>query len=182
VTDVNLAVPVKPGQRVAVVVLGVLTLLWAAGHEALGTYFIVGLRPKTVLRQEPTKDRVQQVGQAVLASAQTLAFSLAAAEWATILVPTGAYLLLVSVLGLLAGLGLLLRKQWGRLLSFALVPLVLLLGLLFLVGASRLEAGKGLLFFLLGTAEFLQGIATLSVGMTTGAAFARLGSEQPQEP
>jgi len=80
----------------------------------------------------------------------------------------GGALLLQGVPMILAGAGVLLRRQWGSLLSMLMAGLALLWGLLSL---SLSDQGAGYLAF--GAAEILYAILTVVVLFKHGAEFSR---------
>ncbi len=66
----------------------------------------------------------------------------------------------LGILGLLAGLGVLLRKQWGRILAFVLATLAVLLGLIWFSGVENViedttDVGLGAAQLLYGILAFL---------------------------
>jgi len=73
-----------------------------------------------------------------------------------------------GILGLLAGLGILLRKQWGRILTFILAVAAILLGLVW-VGGSDQEATD----IAIGAAQILYGILAFVILIKKGAEFSR---------
>jgi hypothetical protein len=74
----------------------------------------------------------------------------------------------MGMLGLLAGVGVFLRKQWGRILAFVLAVLAVLLGLVWLGGGDR-----DVTEIALGTAQVLYGILALVVLIRKREAFSR---------
>jgi hypothetical protein len=80
---------------------------------------------------------------------------------AALLVVVGVLFLLLGLLVLLAALGILWRKQWGRILTFLVAALAILLGLLWLSGVQDVVQDATALA--LGVAQVLYGILALVV-------------------
>jgi hypothetical protein len=74
--------------------------------------------------------------------------------------------------GLLAGLGVLWRKQWGRILTFILAILAVIVGLL-LLNANMQDAGGDGALISFGAAEILFGILASVSLIKHGAEFFR---------
>jgi hypothetical protein len=84
------------------------------------------------------------------------------------LIVIGVAHLLLSVLGLLAGLGILLHRQWGRILGFILAGLAILSGMTWLAGGE-----PEMTEIALGAPQILYGILAAVTLALTGAEFAR---------
>jgi hypothetical protein len=80
----------------------------------------------------------------------------------------GAAFLLLGILVLLAGVGLLWRKQWGRVLTFILAVVAILLGLAWALGGDQ-----GARDVPLGATQILYGILALVILIQKGAEFSR---------
>lgn len=85
-----------------------------------------------------------------------------------VLVAIGVAFLPLSLLGLAAGSGALLRQQWGRILTFILAVLAILLGLIWAVGGDREAADLAF-----GAAQISYGILAFLVLIGKGAEFIR---------
>ena len=136
----------RPSKSVAVTVLGLSTLLWGGAYAAWGGYFIFE-------------------GAAVLGHLWATApvdgdFQRSFAHLAVVV---GVVILLRGVLGLLGGLGVLMRKQWGRLLTLIVAVLAIWGGLHSLGG--RYPA--------IATAQLLYGILAFVVLRKNSAEFSR---------
>jgi hypothetical protein len=82
--------------------------------------------------------------------------------------------LLQGVVGMLAGLGVLWRKQWGRIVTFILAVLAILWGLLFMGGSF--EGGafeQGATYIALGAAQLLYGILAFVILIQKRGEFSR---------
>ena len=82
----------------------------------------------------------------------------------------GVALMVQGGLALLAGVGVLRRRQWGRALGILVAVLAVVWGLLFLAG-SRDGGAAGIA---LGIAQVLYGVFALVVLIRQGAEFSRL--------
>jgi hypothetical protein len=85
-----------------------------------------------------------------------------------LLIVVGLAVLGLAILGLLAGLGVLLRKQWGRVLTFTVAVLALLLGLLWVVGSDGDTTDIAI-----GAVQILYGIPAFVILIVNGAEFSR---------
>jgi len=115
--------------------------------------------------------------------------------WLTTLAPwRGAFLvagvpaLLLGVLALVAGLGALLRKQWGRILTLVLAGLSLLSALLHLLSLLSLSLSAGpsqlsvlLPHFLLAVGAALPGVLAFVILIRNGAEFSCLQGPSKDE-
>jgi peptidoglycan/LPS O-acetylase OafA/YrhL len=86
----------------------------------------------------------------------------------------GAAFLPPALLGLLAGWGVLRRRQWGRALAFVLAALALLLGLLWVCGGNGEPVDLAL-----GGVQILYGIFATVVLTRRGAEFSRRTTQPP---
>jgi len=103
----------EPSNRVVVTLLGLITLLLGGAYAALGGQLILGGAGWLV---QPGGDPwVQVIALRGIVPAMIILLGIA--------------FLVQGLLGLLAGSGVLLRKQWGRILTFILAILAILLGL-----------------------------------------------------
>jgi hypothetical protein len=103
-----------------VTILGLSTLLLGGAYAAVGGWVIFAGADMLV---HPSKDPWIQ-----LATFYGIVPAL--------LIVLGLAVLPLAILGLLAGLGVLLRKQWGRVLTFTVAVVAILLGLLWVVGSD----------------------------------------------
>jgi hypothetical protein len=149
-------VPTRASKSVAVTVLGLFTLLCGAGYAILGGYLILAVVGWFV---RPDADPSKQM----LAPLFLLA--------APLLVGGGLLFLLLGILVLLAALGVLGRKPWGRILTFIVAVLAILLGLLWLSGVG--DVLQDATDLILGVAQVLYGILALVILSTKRAAFSR---------
>jgi hypothetical protein len=140
-----------PTNHVAVTVLGVLTLLVGTAHAAFGGLLIFA---GTSWFAQPREDPWQEMA-ALFGIGPTL------------VIIAGLAFLPACILGLLAGLGIMLRKQWGLVLAFILAGLAILLGLLWVGGSDQDFPEIGV-----GAAQLLYGIMAF-VLITKGAEFWR---------
>jgi hypothetical protein len=139
--------PAAPSKSLAVTFLGLLTLLAGGAAAVFGGCQIFVMLTST--------------------SGVTAVFALL----------FGVPALLLGGFGLLAALGLLLRKPWGRILTFLLAGLTLLWGPLCLVavltdGAGNLEAAD----VAAAAAPMLYGVLALVILLRNGAEFSRPGA------
>lgn len=81
-----------------------------------------------------------------------------------LVVAVGVAFLPLGLLGLLAGTGALLRKPWGRTLTFLLAVLAILLGLAWVAGGDL-----GATDLVLGVAQFLYGILAIIILIKDGS-------------
>src|SRR5712671_2784636 len=113
-------VPAGASKSVPVTVIGLITLLCGGGYAALGGNFILG-GAGWFVQPDPAMGPI-------LGAWLTLG--------AALLIVVGVLFLLLGVLVLLAAVGVLWRKQWGRILTFIVAVLAILLGLLCLSGVQ----------------------------------------------
>src|SRR5262245_17932726 len=111
----------RPSRSAAVTALGLITLLLGGAYAALGGRLI--------------SDGVSSAGRAGADPWGPIATLFGLGP--VILVAVGAAIVPLGLLGLLAGSGALLRKQWGRVLTFVLAGLAILLGLVWVGGGDR---------------------------------------------
>jgi hypothetical protein len=145
---------VTPGSRktLAVTVVGVLTLVLAAIYAFVGGTLIY-----SGVRGTMTADEAAAQGWA---STLRLVSGFVAG--------VGAMVLLQGILGLLAGVGVLGRRAWGRILALVLAVPVLLWGLLFL-GVSDGNTST----IVIGVVQVVCGLLTLVVLLRNGDDFRR---------
>jgi hypothetical protein len=142
----------RTSHGVAVTVLGLVTLLVGAGYGAFACSAIFAGADWFV---HPSKEpMVQVVALGGIVPGLIVLFGMA-------FLPLG-------VLGLCAGVGVLWRKQWGRVLTFILAVVAILLGLLWL-GGSELEPTD----IAIGAGQLLYGVLALVILFTYGAEFSR---------
>jgi len=116
-------VPAGASKSVAVTVIGLITLLCGGGYAALGGDFILGGAGWFV---HPNPELVHVQPEPDMGTILGVWLTLGAA----VLIVVGVLFLLLGVLVLLAAMGVLWRKQWGRILTFIVAVLAILLGLL----------------------------------------------------
>jgi hypothetical protein len=145
-----------PTNHVAVTFLGVLTLLVRAAYAGFGGWLIFA---GTSWFGQPREDPWQEMAGL---------FGIGPA----LVIIVGLAFLPAGVLGLLAGLGVVLRKQWGRVLTFNLAGLAVLLGLLW-VGGSDHDAPD----IAVGAVQVLYGILAFVILIALDRHPRVLGSE-----
>ena len=147
---VSTAAPTRPSNRIAVTVLGLITLLLGGVYAALGGQLILG---GAGWFAQPSGDPWVQV------------IALGGIVPATIIL-LGIAFLVQGLLGLLGGSGVLLRRPWGRILTFILAVLAILLGLAWVSGGEAADIA-------LGAAQVLFGILAFVILIRKGAEFFR---------
>jgi hypothetical protein len=145
--------PAVISKSVAVTIIGLITLLLGGAYAAFGGFLIFA---GASWLGEPRKDPWEQMA--------TLFGILPAFA-----VLIGVAFLPPGILGLLAGLGVLLRQQWGRILTFLLAVLAILLGLGWVAG-SDWDATD----IALGAAQVLYGILAFVTLIVRSAEFSGL--------
>lgn len=108
----------RPSKSVTVTVLGVMTLLLGGAYMTFGSWFVFA---GVDWLEHPSKDPWVQ------------AFALGGLVPAFIAL-IGVGFLMPGILGLLAASGVLMRKHWGRILTFVFAVPAILLGLLWIRG------------------------------------------------
>jgi hypothetical protein len=88
----------------------------------------------------------------------------------------GGAFLLQGVLMMLAGLGVLLRQQWGRILTLVMAALAILWGL-----ASLSAYAKGASYVAFGTVQIAYAILAFIILIRNGAEFSPLGAKQTKQ-
>jgi hypothetical protein len=142
----------RPSKTVAVTVIGALTLFLGGYCAAFGGWAIfAGADWFAHPSKEPL---VQVIALGGIVSALIIVF--------------GAVFLLLGILALLAGLGVLWRKQWGRILAFIVAAVAILLGLVW-VGGSDQEVFD----IAVGAVQILYGILAFVVLIMNGVEFSR---------
>jgi hypothetical protein len=157
-TNMSNAALARPAKSVVLMVLGLITLLLGGAHVALGVCLI--LVGEALAR--PLREGDPEGGLAVvvwLAGALMTALGVA-------FVPQG-------ILEMLAGLGVLLRKQWGRILTFIVAVLAILWGLACL-GAYKQDTAANTVFLASGAAQILYGILVFVVLIQKRTEFSQL--------
>ena len=153
------AAPAGPSKGVAMTIIGWITILWGGAHAVLGGCLIVGgdAIDKNLRPDDP---------------AGGLAPALWPALWilAGLMIVIGVVVLLVGLAGALAGLGILWRQQWGRVLAFIIAVLSVMVGGLVSLIAYKQDAA-GIATF--GATEILYGMLAFVVLIQNGAAFSR---------
>jgi hypothetical protein len=142
-------VPGRPRKSVAVTILGLSTLLLGGGYGAQGGQLILAGTSWFAQPEQQQKAPLGPIGPAVL-------------------IVFGVAFLPLGLLGLLAGAGVLLRNQWGRILAFVLAVLAILLGLVWLGGGDG-----NVTEIALGAAQVLYGILALAVLIRQREEFSR---------
>jgi hypothetical protein len=161
--------PAAPSNSFAVTAIGLITMLWGGSYTALGGSLIFGAT--AMMTKHP--GAVDHAGG--LADVDHWVASMFAGL-ATVI---GVALLLQGVVGILAGLGVLWRKQWGRIVTFILAVLAILWGLLFMGGAFEGGAfDQSATYIGLGAAQLLYGILAFVILITKGAEFSGRHAEQ----
>jgi hypothetical protein len=148
----SLATPAIPGKSVAVTVLGLGTLLLGGCYAAFGGSAIFAGADWFA---HPSKEPMVQVialGGIVPG----------------LLIMFGVAFLVQGILGLLAGLGILLRKQWGRILTFIVAIVAILWGLVWVGGSDQ-----GATDIAVGAAQILYGLLAFVILIKKGAEFSR---------
>jgi hypothetical protein len=151
--DMSTGARTEPGHLGAVTALGVITLLLGVAYAAFGGWAIVDGASWFAL--PPSQEPMTQV---VALGGIVPAF----------IIVFGAVFLLLGILVLLAGVGLLWRKQWGRVLTFILAVVAILLGLAWALGGDQ-----GARDVALGATQILYGILALVILIQKGAEFSR---------
>jgi hypothetical protein len=141
------------GKKVAVTGIGLITVLWGGAHAIMGGMLVFA--STTWDKDIPPDDPVGGFAfllqiVAALATAIGIAF------------------LVQGVLGVAAGWGVVLRKQWARIVTLVLAGLFILWGLLAL---SAYEQGVSNIAF--GGAQVLYGIVALFILIKDRAEFSR---------
>ena len=152
--DMRTFAPSGPDKSPAVTVVGLATLLWGGAYAALGGQFIWA-----------GASWAERAGDDPWGPLATF-FGLLPA----LVIAVGVASLLLGLVGLLAGVGLLLRKPWGRVLSFPLSVAAILVGLVWVGGGDQRATEIAL-----GVAQILFGVLTFTVLVRNGAEFSRPG-------
>jgi hypothetical protein len=150
------AVSIGPSSRIALTVLDLITLLLEVAYAALaGQLILAGASWARRFEGDPRGPVATLFG-----------FGPA------LLIAVGVAFLPLSLPGLLAGSGALLRKQWGRILTFSLAVLTILLGLLWLGGGDQ-----DVTDIAIGGAPLSYGILAFVILIRKGAEFTRPRSD-----
>jgi hypothetical protein len=154
--------PAGPSKSVTVTVIALLTLLCGGGYAALGgSLILAGMG----WFEQPDPDPWKQIG-ALFGILPVL------------LVVIGVPFLVLGILVLLAALGVLRRRQWGRIVTIIAAVPVMLLGLLWLSGVQDVRWDTTELA--LGVAQVLYGILALVILIRKSAEFSRSGLSGPE--
>jgi len=149
--------PAGPGKNVAATVIGLLTLLFGGAYAVAGGQLVWA-----------GASWAEQAGDDPWGPVVTF-FGLLPA----IVIAVGVAFLLLGLVGLLAGVGVLLRKQWGRVLTFSLAALAVLLGVVWASGGEQ-----GATEVALGMAQVLYGILAVVILIKNGAEFSTRRAER----
>ena len=150
-----------PAKGVAVTVIGLITMGWGASYAILGGSLIFGANAMMTKHPGDQKGGLADVDHWV------------ASMFASLGTVIGALLLLQGVMGILAGLGVRWRKQWGRILTFLLAVLAILWSLLIIGGAFAGAFEQGVTFLAVGAAQLLYGILAFVILSKKGTEFSR---------
>jgi len=142
-------------KNVAVTVLGLLTLLLGISYASLGGWMMMA---GTGWFMEHDPDPGKQLGAW---------FGLGAA----LIIVIGIPFAMLGIVVVLAALGVLLRKSWGRMLTFAVAGMAILLGLLWISGVE--DVLQDSTDIAIGACQILFGILALVILITKGAEFSR---------
>ena len=145
----NTGASARQGSSVAVTVIGLLTVLVGGWWMVTGIVVLAGWANMSAAEAGGWGPLLQVLGI-------FLAF-------------LGVALFLSGVPAVLAGMGVLGRKAWARVLAFVVAALAILWGLMYL-GNSDLTPGS----IALGAGQVLYGVATMVVLAGAGAEFSRL--------
>jgi|SRR5579864_162052 len=138
--------PTRPRKTVAVTVIGLLTLLLG------GTYAVTGgglIFAGSAMANDPNGRGLLEVLGGMLAA-------------------VGGAFQLQGVPMLLGGFGVLLRRQWGRILTLIMAVLAILWGV-----ASMAAYDKGVSYVVFGAAQILYSILAIVVLVKNGPEFSR---------
>ena len=149
------AVPAGTSKSVAVTVMGLVTLLCGGCYATLGSRLILD-GAAWFVQSDP--DPWKQLGAW---------FGLGA----VLVIAVGIFFLLLAVPVLLAGLGVLWRKQWGRSLTSIVAVLAILLGLLWVSGVE--DVLQDATDLAVGLIQILYGILALVILSLKRAEFSR---------
>jgi hypothetical protein len=149
----------RPSKSVAVTVLGLLTLLLGCAYAAFGgsaifagtDWFVHG-------NKEPMADVIALGG---IVPGFIIMFGIA-------FLPPG-------LLALCAGVGTLLRKQWGRILTYVVAVMAILLGLVWVIGSDQ-----DLTDIAVGAAQILYGVLAFCILTLNCAEFYRPAAGGPR--
>jgi hypothetical protein len=147
----------RPSKSVALIVLGLITLLLGGAHAAVGVCLIFGGDAMT----RPLREGDLMGGIAVVL-------------WLTgaLMIVIGVAFVPQGILEMLAGSGVLWRKQWGRILTFIVAVLAILWGVASL-GAYTQDANGNAFFIAFGAIQILYGILAFVVLIQKRGEFSR---------
>lgn len=152
VTDMSNAATAGPSKTVAVTALGLITVLLGGVYAALGGIVIyTGAAALKKLQDDPAGG-----------------FGFLLRFLAGFVAVIGVALLVQGVFGILAGLGVLGRSQWGRVLTFIWSVLVILGGL-----ASLAFSDQGATYLAAGAVQLLYGALAFVILIKKRAEFTR---------
>jgi hypothetical protein len=146
----SIAATAGPSKNVAVTVIGLITLLLGGSYAALGGLLIFA--GADWLEHSSKEPMVQVIALGGIVPA--------------LLIVLGGAFLLPAILGLLGGSGVLLRQQWGRILTFILAVAAILLGLVWVVDQQAANIA-------VGAAQILYGILAFVILIINRAEFSR---------
>jgi hypothetical protein len=138
-------------KSVAVTVIGVTTMLLGGAYAALGGSLLFDGAAAIMSLEDDAAGGYAPLLQVVVGFVAVV----------------GVALLVQGAIGLLAGLGVVMRRPWGRALTFLLAILAVLWGLLFV------SANQEPIDLALGAAQILYGILAFVVLIKDGADFSR---------
>jgi|GEM_PF-3191095 len=147
----------ESGKSMPVMVIGLVTLLWGIAHVVWGGLLVLGgdALAKNLQPDDPAGGLAPLL--AILAG---------------LMIVIGVGFLLLGGVSAFAGLGVLWRKQWGRILALLVAGLSLLMGLLSLTVYKPNANGNGTLVTF-AAVEILYGIATCVILIKNGRAFSQ---------
>jgi hypothetical protein len=137
-------VPAGNSRSLPVTIIGVVCLLCGLGYLVVGGHLILGVAGWFA---QPDPD------SQVIAPVALLA--------APLLILFGVLFLVLGFVDVLAALGILLRKQWGRILTFVAAGLAIVLGLLWLSGVNDIV--QDATDFAVGAVQILFGVAAIII-------------------
>jgi hypothetical protein len=159
--DVTGAAPSGPNKNVAVTAVGLITLLFGFGYAASGGLLIFGGAFLVAQPEDPVWG-FHHLGRFI----------------GYVAVVIGILMLLLSVLGIFAGVGVLLRKPWGRILGIILAVLATLHGTNLVISlgfSANAESKTGVVLGIIsfGAGHILYGLLAVVILIKNGAAFSR---------
>jgi hypothetical protein len=153
----NSATPVGPTKSLAVTLIGVFTILWGAAEAVWGGCLTFA---------------GADLGARMKDDSAAWGFAFLLRFLADFMIVAGVVILLQGVLGIVAGLGVVLRKPWGRVLTFIMAVLAIGWGLLFL-SSYQGDADLDIVQIVLGAAQVLYGILAIVILIAKGSEFSQ---------